>query len=240
MNQIRIIGLVLIFALMSDFSYGQIQNLRGNAGEVIMKKRFSSVEGSAYIFNDWRRGTVVDIDGKKYTNVLVNYNSMDDLFEILHEGKELTLDRNFYQEIHIVDDSDKINSKVRKFKLGFDIDGFSANNYFEVLYEGKNLLLLRRYSTGVIQETVPGYGTAEQVRKFLTKEQVIYVRDGQEPEELKGSKKSIISAFGNYSEKIRDFAKKEKLNVKNEEDLLLAVIYLDDALNSGSKSNSGN
>lgn len=194
----------------------QVSNLTGTSNSVVMEQKYKTTEGSPYLYNDWKPGTVTDIDGKKIDAALLKYDSYQDKISIFKDGTQIILNEYMYPDFTLTfyDDKDKI---TRRFTHSKALGVPGLKGYYEVIHNGE-YKLIRKIKTSYIKDVVSDYGTNRDVEKFITNDRVILVDPEGVVNEVKGSKNAVYASLGDAEIKAREIAKRKKLNIKKEDD----------------------
>lgn len=196
--------------------------LANNLGDFAMQKidavyhnEFGgSVEGSSYLFNDWKTSiitTTKNNNNKKEYSFMIpcNYNLKMDRFEIKLDDGIYFLEKNMVKEV-------RIESRVfRPSPNNFVSD---IKSYMEILGEGTNYDLVKMHTLkikGVQSKT--SLGLYEQ--KVIIKDKRFFVDKNGKFQEVPSSKKKIYE--------ILELSKEEKEaitgNIKKTENLIQAL-----------------
>jgi hypothetical protein len=224
MIRIVISGMLVCFSYIA--SQAQISNVPGAGNEVLREKKYTDVEGSPYLYPDWKSGSVTDKNGKSFPNTLIKYDAYKDVVEINQEGTVLVLSNNLYPTFTISFAEANSNKVIKHtFRSGYDrVPGFGSNVYFEVLGQGE-MVVLKKYDVKFIEEVTNNYGTAAQVKRFQRAEKYFLIKNGQAAVEVKLNTKSVLAAIGDKQAELEKYISKEKLKLKNEGDLLALLAY---------------
>ena len=204
--------------------FAQISNVPGLNNEVIRVRKYIDIDGSPYLYTDWKAGTITDSSEKLYNNELVKYDAYKDVVEVNKEGETMILNKTMYPKFSLAFADPSSNRIIRhNFRSGFEkVENYSRENYFEVLSE-KKVVLLKKYQVKFIEEVVNSSGTAAQTKRFQKSEKFFLVKD-QISSEVKLNIKSVISILGD-DVRFKDYVIKERVKVKNEKDLIMLVEY---------------
>ncbi len=219
MRRILIVGLMVFMACEVS---AQIITLRGAANAVVMEKKYTEIDGSPYLYPDWKIGTLTDVDGQRMEEMLLRYDSYEDQLNVLKNGTPMLLNGEIYPEF-VMNFVDEENTQVsRHFKHNSLLGLNGGKGYYEVLYEGE-YSLYRKIHTNFINNVVSQYGTNEEIKRFETKDYLVLVTDDKEIREVSGSKKKIYELFGDDQKKIESLAKELDYNVKDPVELALLL-----------------
>jgi hypothetical protein len=97
----------------------------------------------------------------------------------------------------------------------------------QVLYQGKSFLFKRYRKEFLKADVGQPYGQNRLVDEYKDYYEYYVTTDDKEPVMLKPRKSSVIEIFSDKSEIMEDFIKKEKINLKNETDLVKLVKHYD-------------
>ncbi|MBN2236061.1 MAG: hypothetical protein JW729_00790 [Bacteroidales bacterium] len=176
----------------------------------------NEIEGSPYLRNEFQNGYVLTSTNIKYQDVPLRYNIYNDEIEFQMDDNVLALDNpDNYQEVAIGGDI-FINCPI---KGGSN----NASSYFIRLNNQKKLVLLKRFGIEFLPAKSPqGYVDAKPAT-FKKMPVSYYVKFEGKPAEEIGNLKSLLSLFGDKSTEMETYIKKEKLKLRNEEDLLKII-----------------
>jgi len=219
--------ILFLCLLKISFSGAQFLSATGAGNGVLLETKYSSVEGSPYLYSDWKNGSVKDRNGVLSENLMIKYDSYRDEVQFLKDGRTFVIEPANASEFHftILDENSNAIERLT-FKNGFTIDGFTLLNYFQVLYEGK-ITYLKKIKANYLEENVTSYGTNEQVKKFVRTELEFMIRDGKVL--LIGrNRKDFLSNFSDQESQIKSFIKTNKLSIKNDKDLAEILSRIDE------------
>jgi hypothetical protein len=178
---------------------GHVIRVSGNHG--------NDVEGSEFLNEEWQQATVVDMNTKKKFKLLARFNAYTKEVEILKEKDIISLTPV---------DGISVELEGKNFVPFKPVDN-PKPIFAEELVNGK-LSLFRVYGTKVIKAASDSnlLGIDNKDRLTITDNLFIKMEDGT-VSELSSKKKTIEKLF---DERTLKFAKKEKLSVKKDEDLI--------------------
>jgi hypothetical protein len=205
----------VIFLLLLSFSLNA-QFLQTSDNAVLREKEYISIDGSPYLFKEWKSGSITDMSGFVTENLMVRYDTYRDEVQFMREGKTLVASTVREFKFQYLDQESQSISHLT-FRNGFRIEGFNERNFFQVIYDGE-VKVLRKIKTVFTQETVNNYGTNEVVKKFTTSETDFLWKDGQAIK-LGKNRKGLLSHFGDHEEALKSLVKKNKLSVSKDSDL---------------------
>jgi hypothetical protein len=221
MKNTYLLILVLFVSLVSEVN-SQVSNIPTLSNEVLREKKYTDIEGSAYLYNDWKPGSVIDHSGKSYNNVQIKYDAHKDLVELNQDGKVMILNKSIYKKFVLEFVEGGSNNIVKhEFSSEFKgVEGEKSNQYFEVMLSG-DISLIKKYDVKFINEVVNNYGTAAEIKRFQRKE-IFYLVYAEKASEIKMSTKSILS-LELLPQDFKNFLTDKKVKIKNEEDLITTL-----------------
>ena len=180
----------------------------------------SAVEGSVYLNSDFEEGEIFTSDAVRFTGIPMRYNAYQSEIEVLMPDNKIYILKNSDKIVKIsLDSSDLVFTKfVSK-------DG-ERSGYLSLIYNGMTTLYRRDYK--VFKEGAPSNGIINEIpNKIIDRPKEYYVRiDAGLPCFFK-TKKDLLERLESQSLKINQFLKREKINVRNEADLIKVMTYFD-------------
>ena len=203
---------ILLLLFISGVSKAQF--LQDIQGRVITTQTYTDVIGSPFLNDAFVNGNVVLINGVKFQNVLLKYSSYNDELFFKNPKDESLL---------------SFVVPVKSFELlglmyinGFPaIDNFTENSFYELIANSSVKLLLKNYKT-ILENKA--YNSASTEKKFEDNKIYYVFKDGK-MKRFKPSKKDFMETFADKSSEIDVFLKKEKVDFKNNADLVKVFDY---------------
>jgi len=214
--------ILILSGIITLEAKAQLSNIPTLSNEVLREKKYTDIEGSAYLYNDWKPGTIVDQSGKSYNNVQIKYDAHKDVIELNQDGKVMILNKSIYKKF-ILEFVEQGSNNVIKHEFSSEFgepSGDKVNQYYEVLAEG-NISLIKKYDIKFINEVVNNYGTAAEIKRFQRKE-IFYLVYAANIFEIKMSTKSILSLESLPSD-FRKYLIANKIKIKNQQELVIAL-----------------
>lgn len=191
-------------------------------GSPIRTKQYLDINGSPYFLDRWEKGTVQLDNGQTYSLDLKYDLLADELLFRNKNGDSL----NFVQPVKEFKLSyiDENKQQTHLFRNGFPSTGAKTNekSFYEVLYDGGTKLLKRRAKSTWMESTT--YGTANQTKNITERVSYFIVKQGKIMP-VKNDRKSVIAALGDKSAEMDKYIKDNKLDVKQDDDLIKLVTY---------------
>jgi hypothetical protein len=180
---------------------------------------YTNVSGSPYLSENWLKANIKMANGKLFNNVDVKYDQVAD--QLIYKGVDGQA-MNFIDKIteyHILGDDG--NSNI--YRNGFSpAKGLTSDNYAQVLVDGKNKLLKR--TTKRVQESRE-YNSATVDRSILSTTLYYLVNEKGELINISKDKKSILKAFSVKSIELEQYITANRLNVKDDLDMVKLITY---------------
>jgi hypothetical protein len=220
--------LVILLTLLhlSTVGFSQFLQAAGGSNSVLREVQYKSVEGTPYLYEDFKNGGIRDKKGMLSENMLIRYDGYRDEVQFLKDGKTLVVEPSLASEFYflVLNPETKLVENM-VFKNGFTIDGFTNLSYFQVVYDGK-VKYLRKIKVNYLEENVNNYGTNEVKKRFQRSDSEFIIRNGQAIPVAK-ARKDFISKYGNQA-LVKAFIKENKLNIKSDTDLGKVLRRFDD------------
>jgi len=202
------IKLGFLIALVSLFSFKDSSAQQASA---------QKIEGTPYLSEKYVDGEIFFGTTGRST-VPLRYNVFQDLMEYQQNGKALVLDPS---------------PKIKSVRLGestyvvdkFEFEGKTKFGFLNLLDSGKVTLLAKK----VVKYQEPLKGRAldggDLPAKFSRSSDAYFYRIGGGELQEVNNIKDMIATFPDKQEELKQFAKKEKISPKKEEELLKLVRY---------------
>ena len=177
----------------------------------------SKIEGTPYLNEQFVEGEIVFGEANR-TKVPVRYNAFQDMMEYQQNGKALALDPS---------------KKIREVKMGdevfivdkYNMEGKSKYGFLNLLDTGKMTLVSKKIVK--YQEPLKNRGLdgGDLPAKFSRASDAFFYRIGDGELKEIGNLKELIAGLPDSQEEIKQFAKKEKISPKKQEELRKLVRY---------------
>jgi hypothetical protein len=180
----------------------------------------STIEGSEYLNEKFEKGEIFTSDSERFSDIPMRFNAYHGEIEVLMPDTTIWTLTNKSSIIKI-----HLNSSVL-IHTEFISDEGKKSGYLSLIYTGKNLLYRRDYK--VFMEGVPSNGIINEIPSKIVdrpKEFFIKTDDGL-PRFFKTSK-NLSEIFGPQYSGINSFIKKQKINLKKEDDLIKLMTFID-------------
>ncbi len=177
-----------------------------------------TVDGSPYLENSWKMGTVTDRENEREYRVFLKYDTRIDRIVVSFYGRPAILDDIRYPEFTIggLPGSDY---EERKFLNATQLEIAGLEGYYEMLYMGE-YRLLRKVRTDYIPNTIPEYGTHRKTILFLTREEFLLIDPDGFVKEVPDKTRHIFRLFGPKAGEYERLAEDRQLDVSKPEGLV--------------------
>ncbi|WP_460219772.1 hypothetical protein [Psychroserpens sp. MEBiC05023] len=191
---------------------------------------FSDIKGSPYLNEKFQDGQYF-LNGKNQGHFYLRYNIYNDQIEILSDAspQNMQSDNPVYDAFLKTDNSKVLlDNKTIKSYYYEDENGNSTNSYFiEVNQTDKHILLLRKRCVLTPAEKAATPNQADRAAKFtIYNDYYILDKDKNYPQKIELKKKRFLKAFPKYTSALKDYIKKEDINLKEEDDLVKVTNFM--------------
>ncbi|WP_339655488.1 hypothetical protein [uncultured Maribacter sp.] len=215
--------LLIMMFFVSNICFSQGVQTIGNSSGLMTPAQMGMsffevpIEGSPYMNEIFKKGKTI-INGKHTSNALMRYDAYRDAIEIKNEND---IARTLLRRNNIVADIDGTIYMVREYRESSDI----KLGYFNPLNEGY-ARLLKKPKKIFIQAENPenGYDTFKPAK--YQDISMYYMQKGDSPAiETNLSKRKILSFLDDSSEILKQYIKKNELNMRLESDIIELLNY---------------
>lgn len=213
MNKLKLlIGLLFL----SSTAMAQFSAMHNSNNEIITENRYSKVEGSPYLFDDWQKGTIYSSDGQILPYDEINFNGQNGKVEVREADKKIiALNALLYNKVEVLVESEK-------YVFANRLQSPTDLTYYHVIYAGTKLSFLKKFESDIKEEDVANYGVSKSKNRFVSSTKHYILQDNNLT--FTPRSKGKILKFLN-STKLEKHIKKEKLNLKDDADLQKALSY---------------
>jgi len=176
----------------------------------------ANIEGSPFLDDNFVQGEVYV--GAKRTAVPVRYNIFQDWFEYQQGGQTLVLEPNKTIEKVRMGDKTLVCEK-------FEFQGKSKYGYLSLIDTGKVTVLSKKIVKYIPMRKNGALDGSDQPAKYDNGPDVFFYRIGDGPLQEIDNLKSLIASFPDKQEELKQYAKKEKISVKKEKELIQLMRY---------------
>ncbi|MBN1387077.1 MAG: hypothetical protein JW965_01435 [Bacteroidales bacterium] len=184
-------------------------------------KAYENIGGTPYLVKEYEEGKVYLMTGE-VLNGEFRFDLYADAIQFINEGNRYVL--AYPQRITKIE----LNGNVLKY-IDYKIDAGIDYGYFIELVEGYSSLYLRKSKTLTDPVSTRPYQQARPAR-FIDHKDYYYIKIGENPAQRVRNKKELIKLFGDEATKAETYIKNERINVKNEYDLVKLVTQMNELL----------
>ena len=184
---------------------------------------YTNVNGTPNIFQQFQKGNFYFSNKTCITDKLINYNCYSD--EVLFSDEKNIFTANSKDIDYFTINNGK-DGAILLFKQVFLSSG-KKRIFMQVIYQGESILFKRYRKEFLKADVGQPYGSNRQVDEYNDYYEYYVSAGGIEPVILKPRKSSVPEIFGDKSELMEDFIKNEKINLKNEQDLVRLIEHFD-------------
>ena len=212
-------SLALLLFLFTQANAQQVEFYRTELEHDGRPAKYKNVNGSPYLFEDWASGTAKTIDNATKKDIQIKYDEIEDI--LLMKGDDNKLLIFPVQVAEFIINDPKTNS-LRTFRSGFiATKGNTDKSFFEVIADGKVRILKKNHK--VISESKEYSGAinksvSDGIKYYL-------VNEDNTPVAVKLDVKSISALLPAKQSELTEYAKTNKLNLKNNEDVVKLISY---------------
>jgi len=196
-----------------------IGKIKNDDGEIVDLK---GVNGSPYETETFQPGMVSNKKLNDNKSYYFRYNIYDDTIEM----KETQFDENLYGLIKSLNIYAKIRAKEYHYEIYTEDNKRSTDEgYFILISKGEKVdLYLRKTKTFI--DAQPAKDAYHQAVKATFKDfEAYYYKTGRVLILLPTKKKDILEQLSDHESEIKKYLKEEKINLKDEDDLIKLMNY---------------
>jgi hypothetical protein len=183
------------------------------------RERYAKIEGSAYLDEAFQTGSV-SYNRKKYMGLQLRYNPYKGYFEFKTDQGIKYLDPRITPIDTVWMGEDTF------IYIPYQSGKAVKRDYMKLISLGATRVLQFSQVILIQPEPAKGYEEAKSAR-FEKRGDAIYIETGDQPAlEFKG-KKSLEEIFPGHHEALSDYARSEKLNLKQSGDIVTLCAYFD-------------
>ena len=195
-----------------------LSDVNGRAFE----NKYADINGSAYLFPDFKFATIELADGRKYANVKARLNLVEhEVNFIASNGEEGYIGKGMVKSF-LINDTTRQGIKTYSFQTGFPkTDNQTVIHFYQILASGK-IALVKSINKNIEERLNELSG--EKSKEFAVREN-LYIQVNSELIRIKKEPSFYLGIMADQKEAINQFCKANKINFKNEEQLISLVKY---------------
>lgn len=183
---------------------------------------YADINGSPYLFPNFKSTSIVLNDGRKYTNVPARLNLVEHEINFIASNQEQGfIGKGMAQSIELLD-TNKQGVRTYIFQSGFPkIDNQSVIHFYQVLAQGK-LLLLKSINKNIEERLNELSG--EKSKEFAVRENLYLFTNGVIVR-IKKDKAFFMPYFADQLTAMESYMSTQKVNFKQEDQLQKLINY---------------
>lgn len=181
-------------------------------GQVIRASKYVDVQGSPYLNEAWKDGTVTAANSKSYPNLKVRYDVYAGELEYQQKDQTYRLSPAAMKEFRIMDGNEMV------FRNGFAaVNTNTPTTFYQVLVDGPTKLL-KQFKVNLV-ENKP-FNSATVTKEFQKQEQYFIAKPDGSVQRIQKNKKSVVAALSDQKDRVEKLIKEQDLNLSNENNLI--------------------
>ncbi|WP_276501897.1 hypothetical protein [Terrimonas pollutisoli] len=194
--------------------------LKYNDGSYINEKS-ADVKGQPFLFDEWKKGSVLLKTKEKVDSVLIKYNLYTDLLLVKVDEQEYQFNIDV-QEFLIYHE---VSNENLLFRSGYTpVPGMTEKSFYQVLYDGKTKLLLKHKKI-ITEELTSTPGVKAKV--YEERPAYYILTAGGKMEKMKKKGDSILNILGDKKKELTKMAEANNLKMTVDADLVKLLEYYD-------------
>ena len=210
----------LTFALaFSNCTFGQptITLMPAGYSRAVNAEKAKGLDGSPYLFEDWRPGIMDLKNGKTIKGLTYRYNVYKNEVHYFFENKEYA--------IGVPDSIKELNLDGKRFIFSqMEKNKSIERSYFEVASEGKATLLVKYYIEIIPANYNVALDTGSPNDRITVREQYC-LKLGDQITTIDKKGKLLLTLLNDKNTELAEFIEKEDISLKKKDGLIKAVNY---------------
>lgn len=227
MKFLKVNSIFFFFVLVNliCLSTANAQVMRDVAGKNLRQRSVSDFVGSPLLSEQWSKGVIKFADNTT-SNQEIKYDQLEDVVLYKNDKEETLVAIDPIKEfsIFLIKDG-KAQEKV--FRSGFNAVNDNSDKAFYEIIADNNLKFLKRTIKIIVEEKEYNAGSAT---KKITDKTYYFVVKSNTPISVSKNEKSILTAIGDRNTELSTYIKTNKLNLKNDGDIIKLFAYYDELL----------
>lgn len=186
----------------------------------------STVKGSPYENKNFQLGKAVNREVGEPTNYYLRYNVYNDVIELKKNNSDTDIGGLIKSEnIYAI-----INNREYHYKKYIDNKSNIKEGYFILLKKGNHSSLYLKKLKDFKDKVLPKDNFEKEKPATFTDDQTYYIQKGDVLVHVASRKKKFLEQFPEISKELGKYIKSEKINLKQERDVIKVFSYLDTLL----------
>ncbi|WP_161890092.1 hypothetical protein [Pontibacter russatus] len=205
-----------------DQMTNQVTGVVRNDNITEMADKSAVVEGSVYLNDEWRQGSLYTSAGQVLENIPIKYDIRHDVMEVKTEDGVKVLSGMYIKRFEWVDKENQEKALFLNCK-DFGLNERIYAGFFRVVVPGAKVQLLSHTELQVQEANyTPILDVGDKKAEILKKEK-FYISDGKQVLELKD--KNAFKIFGPEEGEMKQYAKKSRLKISKRNDAALLLAH---------------
>lgn len=195
-----------------------LSDVNGRAFE----NKYADINGSPYLFPEFKYATIELADGRKYANVKARLNLVEhEVNFIASNGEEGYIGKGMVRTISI-NDTTKQGIKTYSFQTGFPkTENQTIIHFYQVLVNGK-ISLLKSINKNIEERLNELSG--EKSKEFAVREN-LYIQVSGELKRIKKEAEFFIAMMADQQKVVKNYIDIKKINCKNEAQIIKLIDF---------------
>ncbi len=185
--------------------------------KAISSGKLSGVDGSPYLFDDWRHGTIILKSGERIEKLLYRYNVSQNELHYLYNSEEYVVGNVATIKLLDLDGRTFIFDNIK-------VKNIDENNLFEVLADGKATLLVKYYIEITPSNFNQILNSGNPNETWSLKEKYC-LKTGDTIIDIDKKGKSLMAILADKNVDLKKFVEQEKISFKTRVDIVKVVDY---------------
>lgn len=213
-NRFTILFIPCLFILFGNSNiFGQQKTYLMLNSKKIEDGRYKDVNGSPYLFDDWKYGKTMNSKAELVDSILINYNGLTNNMEVMKNNVYIELDAYHYPLVVVYGDLPGEEIFFRR-----SANKTLLNRYPRMIYNGLEIAIVEDFISRIDTKKVNDVGKIRESSTFVNRKNYYFIKDNN-AKLFKLNQKSIIKLLG-HKEALEEFVKQEKLKFNDESDLI--------------------
>lgn len=202
----------------------QTSNIIFKNSTVYDENRYNGIKGSAYTFDHWLKGSIID-SGVEYQDLELNYNAYKQEMEVRKDDKFIILDITCTGIIISKQENQENWDKKWPDEMRFLLSTRKKekDTYDQILYSGQKLQFIKIHRTTLTDRTINDYGKNRTIKSFQDRSHYILIHNGKETI-LKLKEKEFLKVLGK-KDQLKQFLKSQNNKLKSEKEVIDMLTY---------------
>ncbi|MBF9253576.1 hypothetical protein I2I11_09760 [Pontibacter sp. 172403-2] len=192
-------------------------------------RRYEGVKGSPFFLDKWGKATIHIPDNLIFDNVPVKYNVYENVVQFQKgDGKTYLLPPNKIDYFVLKDTLGARSYTFRKVPEISRMLKSPTDRFAIVLHEGKKSTMVLLPGKSLVKADFKGgYSAGRTFDELVTENDYYLIKQGEEPQKVKLSKRSLLKALQDKQQQVEDFISKQNIDADTEEGWMETLAFYD-------------